>query len=106
MFRGAKLVRGFVKEKDDEQKLVDSATLAYKIERKSVLLRSIFMPSFRIVTLISMGIAIAYGSYLIIHQMDFTVGNLISFNIYLECFLLFISTRKSDYLYRSKWCFF
>ena len=83
---GAKLVRGFVKEKDDEQKLVDSATLAYKIERKSVLLRSIFMPSFRIVTLISMGIAIAYGSYLIIHQMDFTVGNLISFNIYLGMF--------------------
>ncbi len=83
---GAKLVRGFVKEKEDEKKLSDSATLAYKIERKSVLLRSVFMPSFRIVTLISMGIAIAYGSYLIIHQMNFTVGNLISFNLYLGMF--------------------
>ncbi|HKM29710.1 MAG TPA: ABC transporter ATP-binding protein [Bacilli bacterium] len=83
---GAKLVRGFVKEKEDEQKLSESATLAYKIERKSVLLNSVFMPTFRIVTLISMGIAIAYGSHLIIHQQDFTVGNLISFNIYLGMF--------------------
>lgn len=81
-----KLVRGFVKENDDEEKLVDGATKAFKIERKSVLLNSIFMPSFRIVTLISLGIAIAYGSYLIINQMDFTVGNLISFNLYLGMF--------------------
>lgn len=81
-----KLVRGFVKENDDEEKLVEGATKAFKIERKSVLLNSIFMPSFRIVTLISLGIAIAYGSYLIINQMDFTVGNLISFNLYLGMF--------------------
>ncbi|MDD3171860.1 MAG: ABC transporter ATP-binding protein, partial [Bacilli bacterium] len=82
----AKLVRGFVREKEDEERLTESATLAYKIERKSVLLRSVFMPSFRIITLISMGISIAYGSYLIIHQMDFTVGNLITFNLYLGMF--------------------
>lgn len=51
-----KLVRGFVKENDDEEKLAVGATKAFKIERKSVLLNSIFMPSFRIVTLISLGI--------------------------------------------------
>lgn len=81
-----KLVRGFVKEEDDENKLVDKATNVYNTERKSVLMQSVFMPSFRMVTLISQGIALGFGAYLIMKQLDFTVGSLVSFNLYLGMF--------------------
>lgn len=81
----AKLIRGFVKEEDDEKKLRKSAEEAYRIERKSVLLQSIFGPTFRVVTLISQGIALIYGAYLIINQ-ELSIGNLITFNLYLGMF--------------------
>lgn len=81
----AKLIRGFVKEDDDEKKLRKSAEEAYRIERKSVLLQSIFGPTFRVVTLISQAIALIYGAYLIINQ-ELSIGNLITFNLYLGMF--------------------
>jgi ATP-binding cassette subfamily B protein len=81
-----KLVRGFVKEKEDEVKLSNKADLVYRTARKSVLMQSVFMPSFRMVTLISQGIALGLGAYLIMKQNDFTVGNLVSFNLYLGMF--------------------
>jgi len=81
-----KLVRGFVKEEEDELKLSDKAELVYKTSRKSVLMQSVFMPSFRMITLISQGIALGLGAYLIMTQSGFTVGNLVSFNLYLGMF--------------------
>jgi len=81
-----KLVRGFVKEDSDEKKLADSAEIVYKTERKSVLMQAFFMPSFRTITTISQVIALAYGSYLIMNQMGFSVGNLVTFNLYLAMF--------------------
>jgi len=80
-----KLVRSFVREERDYQKLSKVAADEYKIERKSVLLQSVFGPSFRIITLISQGIALAVGSNLIIHQ-TMTPGELITFNIFLMQF--------------------
>ena len=82
----AKLVRGFVMEEEDQQKLASNAENVYQTERKSVLMQSVFMPSFRMVTLISQGIALAYGAYLIMNQKNFTVGNLVTFNLYLGMF--------------------
>ena len=81
-----KLVRGFVKEKDDEKKLSQKADDVYKVERKSVLMQSVFAPTFRMVTLLSQGIALGFGAYLIMNQRDFSVGNLITFNLYLGMF--------------------
>lgn len=81
-----KLVRGFNKEKDDYIKLEKSAATAFAIEKKSVLLRSVFSPIFNLVVLISQGIALGYGSYLILTNTGFTVGQLISFNMFLLMF--------------------
>ena len=81
-----KLVRGFVKEEEDKEKLSAKADLVYKTARKSVLMQSVFMPSFRMVTLISQGIALGLGAYFIMTQNNFTVGNLVSFNLYLGMF--------------------
>lgn len=80
-----KLIRSFVREEQDYKKLSDIADAEYKIERKSVLLQSIFGPTFRIITLISQGIALGFGSYLIINQ-QMSAGQLITFNIFLMQF--------------------
>ncbi|NLD26294.1 MAG: ABC transporter ATP-binding protein, partial [Acholeplasmataceae bacterium] len=82
----AKLIRGFVKEKEDKAKLSKMSEQVYKTERLAVLMQSVFQPSFKMVTVISQGIALAYGSYLIMNQLDFTVGSLVSFNLYLGMF--------------------
>lgn len=84
----AKLIRGFVKEKEDEEKLSNKADTVYRTERLSVLMQSVFQPSFKMVTVISQGIALAYGSYLIMNQLNFSVGNLVSFNLYLGMFAM------------------
>ncbi|MDD2259299.1 MAG: ABC transporter ATP-binding protein [Bacilli bacterium] len=81
-----KLVRGFNKEQEDYVKLEKSATTAFEIEKKSVLLRSVFSPIFNLVVLISQGVALGYGSYLILNNSGFTVGQLISFNMFLIMF--------------------
>lgn len=81
----AKLIRGFVKEDSDQEKLTESATNAYKIERKAIILRSVFGPTFRVITLVSQGIALGYGAHLIINQ-QLSIGELITFNLYLGMF--------------------
>lgn len=81
----SKLIRGFVKEASDEAKLTESATKAYKIERRAIILRSIFGPTFRTITLVSQGIALGYGAHLIINQ-QLSIGELITFNLYLGMF--------------------
>lgn len=99
-----KLVRGFVKEKEDEMKLGEKAETVYKTARKSVLMQSVFMPAFRMVTLISQGIALGLGAYLIMTQSNFTVGNLVSFNLYLGMFAnpLFRLGNQITFISQSK----
>lgn len=81
-----KLIRGFVKEEDDERKLGKKAEEVYKTEKKAVFMQAVFQPTFRMVTIISQGIALAYGGYLIMHQLHFSVGSLVTFNLYLAMF--------------------
>lgn len=80
-----KLIRAFVNEEEDSQKLKSSAEDCYKTERKSVLMQSTFGPTFRFFTNISQLVAYGYGAYLIINQ-ELTVGELITFSLLLAQF--------------------
>ena len=80
-----KLIRAFVNEKEDSNKLKDAAEDCFKTERKSVLMQSTFGPTFRFFTSISQLIAYGYGAYLIINQ-ELTVGELITFSLLLAQF--------------------
>lgn len=80
-----KLIRAFVNETEDSQKLKNSAEDCYKTERKSVLMQSTFGPTFRFFTNISLLVAYGYGAYLIVNQ-ELTVGELITFSLLLTQF--------------------
>ena len=80
-----KLIRAFVNEEEDSKKLKNSAEDCFVTERKSVLMQSVFAPTFRFFTGISQLIAYGYGSYLIINQV-ITVGELITFSLLLAQF--------------------
>ncbi len=80
-----RLIRAFVREKEDYNRLANCAKDCYQIERKSVLMQATIGPVFRLITLISQGVALIYGSFLVINQ-EITPGQLITFNIYLSQF--------------------
>lgn len=80
-----KLIRAFVNEENDYEKLKFSAKDCYETEKKSVLMQSTFGPMFRFFTNISQIIAYGYGAYLIINQ-ELTVGELITFSLLLSQF--------------------
>lgn len=80
-----KLIRSFVNEEKDYNRLEKVADECYQIEKKSVYLRSVFGPTFRVCTIISQLIAFIYGSYLVMNQV-ITVGDLVTFNLYLAQF--------------------
>ena len=80
-----KLIRAFVNEEEDSEKLKKSAEDCFYTERKSVLMQSVFAPTFRFFTGISQLIAHGYGAYLIINQ-ELTVGELITFSLLLSQF--------------------
>ena len=80
-----KLIRSFVNEEKDYERLDNVAKECYDIERKSVYLRSIFGPTFRLCTIISQMVAFIYGSFCVMNQ-EITVGDLVTFNLYLAQF--------------------
>ena len=80
-----KLIRAFVSETEDCNKLKKSAQECFDTEKKSVLMQSVFGPTFRFFTNISQLIAYGYGAYLIINQ-ELTVGKLITFSLLLAQF--------------------
>lgn len=80
-----KLIRAFVNEEKDYQKLADAAEDCYNTEKKSVMMQSTFGPTFRFFTNISQLVAYGYGAYLIINS-TLTVGNLITFSLLLAQF--------------------
>ena len=79
------MIRAFVNEENDYQKLAYSAKDCYDTEKKSVMMQSTFGPTFRFFTNISQLVAYGYGAYLIIHG-TMTVGNLITFSLLLAQF--------------------
>lgn len=80
-----KLIRAFVNEEKDYQKLAGAAEECYNTEKKSVMMQSTFGPTFRFFTNISQLVAYGYGAYLIINSA-LTVGNLITFSLLLAQF--------------------
>ena len=80
-----KLIRAFVSESKDCEKLKNSAQECFDTEKKSVLMQSVFGPTFRFFTNISQLIAYGYGAYLIINQ-ELTPGELITFSLLLAQF--------------------
>lgn len=81
----AKLIRAFVNEESDYERLYQVAEDCYKTERKSVLMQSAMGPTFRFFTIISQIVAYAYGSSLVM-KGEISVGELVTFNMYLVQF--------------------
>jgi len=79
---GVKVVRAYVQEENDFNKLEDALLKDISSWRKIVRFETIFGPLFDFVYSMSYFIAFAYGTYLVIHQ-QITVGNLITFTMYL-----------------------
>lgn len=80
-----KLIRAFVNEQNDFERLDKVAYECYTIERKTIYLQSVFGPTFRLFTIISQLIAFGFGSYCVINKI-INVGQLIEFNMYLGIF--------------------
>lgn len=80
-----KLIRSFVNEEKDYNRLDKVAKECYDIEKKAVYLRSVFGPTFRLCTIISQMVAFIFGSFCVMNQ-EITVGELITFNLYLAQF--------------------
>lgn len=79
---GVQVIRAFVQEKNDIEKLRHSADYARDKEQAAVKLDSAFGPLFRIVFSISVTITIGYGVFLVFNR-EITAGELVSFNLYL-----------------------
>lgn len=80
-----KLIRAFCNEENDFHKLDDIAYDCYKIEKKSVLLQSIFGPTFRFFSILSQLIAFIIGiKYISIGRIS--IDELVTFNLFLAQF--------------------
>ena len=79
---GVQVIRAFVQEKNDIEKLRKSANVAQEKERIALKLDSAFGPLFRIVFSISVMIAIGFGVMLVFNR-EISAGELVSFNLYL-----------------------
>lgn len=79
---GVQVVRAFVQEQNDIEKLKHSANISKEKELKAVKLDAAFGPLFRSVFSISMILAISVGVYMV-YNHDISAGELVTFNIYL-----------------------
>ena len=79
---GVSVIRAFVQEENDIQKLRKSANFAKGKELKAIKLDAAFGPLFRSVYSISTIIAMAMGVYMVF-QNEITAGDLVTFNIYI-----------------------
>ncbi|MVP02071.1 ABC transporter ATP-binding protein [Paenibacillus lutrae] len=79
---GIRVIRSYVQEEDD-LRAFDRVTSEVMDKNKRVsFLNALFQPLISLIVGVSYTIGIGYGSYLVI-QGEITLGNLISFNIYL-----------------------
>ncbi|GAB2535793.1 ABC transporter ATP-binding protein [Gracilibacillus alcaliphilus] len=80
--QGVRVIRAFVQEKQDEQRFNDKAEEVFQKNIAVARLDALFEPTIKILVGVSYTIGLGYGSYLIING-DITMGQLVSFNIYL-----------------------
>ncbi|QVK17811.1 ATP-binding cassette domain-containing protein [Mycoplasmatota bacterium] len=79
---GVRVVRAFVQEQEDINRLEDSAKNAYQKNLGLIKVNALFDPLFRTAFTIAYTIAISVGCYMVFHQ-EITPGKLVSFSIYL-----------------------
>ncbi len=83
--QNVRMIRSYVIEDKSEEKLTNAATDCYKTWKKHILINSSFGPTFRSIVGVSHIIAYSYGIYLIFNN-QFSIGDLITFNLLLAQF--------------------
>ncbi|SDC74998.1 ATP-binding cassette, subfamily B [Terribacillus halophilus] len=80
--RGIRVTRAFVQEKQDEQRFQDMTEDVYQKNIKVAKIDALFEPTMKVLVGLSYTIGIGYGA-LLVFQNEITLGNLVSFNMYL-----------------------
>ena len=78
---GVRVVKGFGAEALQAQKLADAADGVYEPSMRALMIRSRFLPAMEIAPNLGLIIVLAYGGNLVLSG-DMTIGQLVSFNIY------------------------
>lgn len=79
---GVRVIRAYVQERADEKKFADMSEEVYQKNMVVERIDALFGPITKVGTGISYVVALGYGAYLV-SQNEMTVGNLITFNVYL-----------------------
>lgn len=79
---GVRVVRAFVKEKDDRQQFEQITNEVLEKNIQVAKIDALFEPTIKILVALSYVIGLGYGA-LLVFQSEITLGQLISFNIYL-----------------------
>ncbi|WP_342598943.1 ABC transporter ATP-binding protein [Psychrobacillus sp. FSL H8-0483] len=79
---GVRVIRAYVQERADEQNFADMSEEVYQKNMVVERIDALFGPITKVGTGISYVVALGYGAYLV-SQNEMTVGNLITFNVYL-----------------------
>ncbi|ADU29691.1 ABC transporter ATP-binding protein [Evansella cellulosilytica] len=79
---GVRVIRAFVKEKDDQQRFEKLTNDVLQKNISVARIDALFEPTIKILVGISYMIGLGYGAYLVFHN-EITLGQLASFNIYL-----------------------
>lgn len=80
--RGVRVTRAFVQEQQDEQRFQDMTEDVYRKNIKVAKIDALFEPTMKVLVGLSYTIGIGYGA-LLVFQNEITLGNLVSFNMYL-----------------------
>lgn len=78
---GIRVVKGFGAEQLQADKLAAAADDVYRPSMRGLMTRSRYLPAMEIVPNLGLVIVLAYGGNLVLNG-DMTIGNLVSFNIY------------------------
>ncbi|MDM5187262.1 ABC transporter transmembrane domain-containing protein [Bacillus sp. DX4.1] len=79
---GVRVIRAYVQEKADEQRFHHLGTDVYEKNMKVAKIDALFQPTVKMLVGLSYLIGLVYGAFLVF-QMKITLGELVSFNIYL-----------------------
>ncbi|MFJ5716748.1 ABC transporter ATP-binding protein [Neobacillus sp. NPDC093127] len=79
---GVRVIRAYVQEKKDEKTFADMSEEVYAKNMYTAKINALFGPITKVGTGISYVVALGYGAILVSHG-DMTVGQLITFNVYL-----------------------
>ncbi len=79
---GVRVIRAYVQERQDEKRFQDITNDVYRKNLAVAMVDGLFEPTIRLFVGLSYIIGLGYGIYLVFNN-ELTLGNLVSFNIYL-----------------------